>query len=423
MTTIAAIDTHPAQAATPRTAGRLFLLMVAVVFLLGYLFRWVYLSYYLSTTTILTDISADWNAINPSSFGQAFAICTLPFGIFFLLSKVSMGTGHDARIPAGYRLPHPGFSAFVLFVIAATIIVRSIYGSVLGEQPADIPFGLGTPLYRMQADLFPGLLLLFAEAAWSTGHRRQYWLWVAALAGFNIAMAIVTTSKAGMIYFAVQYVMLMYLTGQNLVSKPLRLFALAVGGLLVFIIAAQLRAQALTGGDAQILISLREGRVVETLLEVAGLVANRIPGTEGLALYCGYDCGGLPGFSWPSFNAEAGRVYTQEVIGVPGDFDFRSPGLVGGSIIIAGVWGGILLAAAFLRTGLAIARSADHRGVSAAARITFCFGLFRFILEGVWAWQDLVSLALAILVIEACARSVLGLKPVVDQSRLRLNIS
>ena len=183
MATTADIEVSQAQAKrdTPRTAGRLFVLMVTVVFLLGYLFRWIYLSYYLTTTTVLIDLTADWNAINPSSFGQAFAICALPFGIFFLLSRASMPRPED-RMPAGFRTPHPAFSTFVAVVIAATVVVRSIFGSVLGEQPADIPLGLGTPLYRMQADLFPGLLLLFAEAAWATDHRRQYWLWVTALA-------------------------------------------------------------------------------------------------------------------------------------------------------------------------------------------------------------------------------------------------
>lgn len=393
-----------------QSSARLFIGMIVAIYALAYLFRWFYLSYYLSNATVLTDVNPDWNLITVDAFNQAFAICSLIFGIFFLLSRNF--AGEPVRNDIQYRYFPVGLGGTVFFVtiVIITLLVRRTYGSVLGEAPADVPFGLGTPIYRAQADVIPGIMLLMAEAAWMAAARGRYFLWIFCLAGFNIAMAILTTSKAGLIYFAVQFLMLMFLTGQNIFARPWRLLLLAAGSIAIFVISAQLRSQALLGTDALILYSIKQGDVIGTVLEVGGLIINRLPGTEGLALYCGYECVNLPQFQMPDFTGEAGRVFTQDVINVRGDFDYRSPGFIGGSIIIGGLWGGALLAIAFLQTALVGFRIADRNGLSAATRITLCFGLFKFILEGTWAWQDLVSITIAAIVVETLARTLVSVR-------------
>ena len=391
---------------TTRTSARLFLQIIAAVYVLAYLVRWIYLSYYLSTSTVLTDVSPDWNLILPLAFQQAFIICSTVFGVFFLTSFTTYRL-HDGYSVSDYREPTRIMALTLISLVVFTLIIRRIFGSVLGEEPADIPLGLGTPIFRAQSDLFPGLFLLFAEAAWFARKRRSHYFWIVALAFFNIAMSLLTTSKAGLIFFAVQLFMLLYLTERKMYSKPLRIVALVVASLAVFIVAAQLRSRALLGVDALIVVSLMQGNIVETLLEVVGLIANRLPGTEGLALYCGFDCSGLPAFSVPRFTGEAGRVFTQAVLNVKSEFDFRSPGYVGGAVIIAGLAGGSLLSVVFLQMLLVLFRLLDKQRVSAATKIVLCFGSFRFILEGVWAWQDVASMAASALVVEMVARSLL----------------
>lgn len=394
------------EAETTRTSAGLFLLMVTIVYVLAYAFRWVYLNYYLSTGVVLTDVNPEWNVITTGAFNQAFLISSLIFGAFLVVARPLGGAGSRAVLRTDYVVPNGWITLFFVLLVAFTLVVRRTYGTVLGEAPAVIPYGLGTPIYRSQADLIPGMFLLFAEAAWMTGARRNYAGWIAGLAIFNLLMALLTTSKAGLIYFAVQFVMLMYLTGQDIFAKPWRLALLALGGVLVFIVAAQLRSQALLGTDALILHSLREGRIVDTLLEVVGMIVNRLPGTEGLALYCGLTCTGLPDFTVPVLNGEAGRIFTQEVVNVRTDFDFRSPGFIGGAIIIGGLWGGALLAVAFLAFWLVLLRIADHFGLSAAFKVSLCFSIFRFILEGTWLWQDIASALAGAILVEAASRGL-----------------
>jgi hypothetical protein len=386
-----------------RSSATLFLWTVAAVYVLAYVFRWLYLSYYMTVSVSLTEVSPDWNMILPRALDGAFLISSVIFGLFFLSTVVARGRP-TVRFPMHVRSPGTALlSGFLLFVVF-TVVFRVLFGAALGEAASEIPFGLGTPVYRAQADLIPGIFLLFAEAAYREGHRRKYLGWVVALAAFNLALGLITTSKAGLIFFIVQLLFLMYLTGQNIFARPITLAILGVGSLLAFIVAAQLRAQTLLGTDALIMISLYEGRVLQTLLEVSGLILNRLPGVEGLALYCGYACNAIPALETPSFSGEAGAYFTQQVIGVQGDFDYRSPGLIGGAIIIAGSIGGGMLVVAFLRSVLSLLKFMDNKGFSAAARALLCFGIFRFILEGIWAWQDLASLAIGVILVELTAR-------------------
>lgn len=404
----------PAQ----RTSAKLFLMMVMAIFIIAYLIRYLYLDYYSDTATYLTDVNPEWNVVTADGLDDAFAISTLLFGLFVALSPSPLSQSMKPIQRVGYIVPPVFMGLALLAIVAITLAFRAAYGSALGEQPADIPFGLGTPIYRAQADLFPGLLLLFAEAAWFGRNRKHYWFWIAALGAFNLSMSMLTTSKAGLIFFAVQFVMLMYLTDQNIWAKPLRIFSLGLAALVAFIYAAQLRSQALLGTDALILVSLREGYIFATLLEVAGLIGNRLPGVEGLALYCGYGCEGLPTITFPALNGAAGQIFTQEVIRVRGDFDFRSPGYIGGAIIVAGTWGGSVLAISFLRGVLGGMRIMDRQGFSAATKIVVCFGMFRFLLEGVWAWQDLASMTVAAVIVEICARRVLRQRDATNDSGL-----
>ncbi len=295
----------------------------------------------MSTSTVLTDVNPEWNVIIPAALDQALLISSLIFGLFFITSFQIKFRDKTSIARFGYRTPSLLETLTLISLVCATVVFRAAYGSALGEAPAEMPFYLGTPIFRAHADLFPGLLLLCAEASWRANDYRKYAFWIGALALFNLGLALVTTSKAGLIFFAVQLIMLMYLTEQNIFARPWRLAVLVIAALAAFIVAAQLRSQALLGTDALILVSIKEGRIFETVLEVAGLVMNRLPGAEGLALYCRQVCSGLPSFTNPVFDGTAGILFTQQVVGVTGDFDFRSPGVIGGAIIIAGVWGGL----------------------------------------------------------------------------------
>lgn len=315
-------------------------------------------------------------------------------------------TSRKVTVQAALYRPVPAFAIIGLVgVVAVSLALRYIYGAVLGQETSTTSFVFGTLNFRMQADFIPGLILLLMELTWLAGQQGRYYVGMALLAGFFLTLSGITTSKAGMLFFMAQVVTLMYLTGQSVWKYPVRLTLAAVGGVLTFIVASQLRAEALGIGDSSIWVSLRAGNITETFLQVVGLIANRIPGVEGLALVCGHSCATLSTFQIPSFERGAILIFTQDIVGITWLADFRSPGLIAGAILLAGLYGGAIMVLA----ALALAKSATHQmdklTFSAAARAVFVFGMLRFMMEGAWFWIDVVSMLAGVATIEIIARS------------------
>ena len=285
------------------------------------------------------------------------------------------------------------------------LVLRYLFGAKLGQDVALVGFFTGTLNYRIQADLLPALILLFMEIAWLAGQRGRYLFGMALLAGFYLVLSAITTSKAGMVFFLMQVIILMYLTGQSIWKYPVRLTLAAVGGVLTFIGASQLRAQALGIGDSAIWVSLKDGYIVETLFQVVGLIANRIPGVEGVALTCGLSCDTLLAFQMPTFDRGPIDIYTYDIVGVLGTADFRSPGLIAGAIILAGLYGGAAIVLAALMVGKSACNQMDRYKFSAATRAAFLFGMLRFMMEGAWNWVDIASMLAGVMAVEAIARA------------------
>lgn len=384
----------------------MFLLTMLAIYLVSYVVRFFYLDYFISQNITLLDVNPDWNVILPGPLWQGFLICSAIFGLFFFIS-LPWNAG-PVRTRVAYLKPAGWFQVGLVAFIAFCVAMRFIYGARLGEELTSMPLGLSSPVNRSISELIPGLILLMMEAFWFNDDRKQYFRWLFVLAAFNLTIAAIATSKAGMVFFAVEWLMFMYLTGQPILKKPLRWIVLGLLVLAAFVLGSQLRAQS-GGGTSDYVVLLQQGDYTGTLLLALGTFINRLVGLDGYALVCGYDCSTLPGFipvDARSFLGEAGRIYTEQVVHVTRDFDYRSPGLLGGAALLAGSYGGALLAIGFLRGCLALIRVSDRLVFSVAFKISIVFGLFRFVLEGTWSAVDLVALIVGAALIEFGARLI-----------------
>lgn len=385
-----------------RSSTRLFLLVAVALFGMGYLFRYFFLTYYISGNLQLPPEYLDWRLVNQGPLNSAMIICTGAFLLFFAIA-FPMTPVKERKAPEYRSVPAFLAVLFVIF-IGLSLVVRAVYGAALGEEVSDAGFIYGTLNYRAQSDLIPGLILLLMEIYWVRKQKAQYVGAMALLAAFFLALSAITTSKAGMVNFLAQVIMLMYLTGQSIWKYPLRISLAALAGVLTFIVASQLRAQALGIGDSAIWVSLRDGHVLETLLQVVGLIANRIPGVEGLALSCGYACDTIPAFHFPTLRDTAIDIFTYDIVGVQHANDFRSPGYIGGAVLLFGMVYGLIVALGGLFVGRWGCGVLDRWEFSAAARAALIFGLLRFMMEGAWYWLDGLTMITGVIVVELVSR-------------------
>ncbi|MGR4892973.1 hypothetical protein ACIPPQ_18215 [Sphingopyxis sp. LARHCG72] len=402
---------------TYRSSTRLFLFVTLALFAMGYVFRYFFLSHYLGSNSSLPPEYLDWQNVNIAPLGSAMMICSAIFATYFII-HVATTRSVDRQPPNYIRLPYWAFAALGGFIVAS-LAVRAQYGAALGQEAAaDAGFIFGTLNYRIQSDLIPPLILLVMEVAWRHQDKVQYYLGIATLAAFFIILSAITTSKAGMVFFLAQLIMLMYLTGQNLLKYPMRITLGGLAGVLAFIIGSQLRAQALGAGDSAIWVSLKDGHFADTLFQVVGLIANRIPGVEGLALSCGIDCDTLPGFHLPSLARSAADIFTYDIIRVQWANDFRSPGLVGGAVLLTGLWGGVAMVLGFLFAAKSICSTMDRFRFSAAASAAFVYGILRIMMEGAWYWVDFVTMLAGVIATEAVSRLLIARKSSKSDSEL-----
>jgi hypothetical protein len=389
---------------TRSSSAWLFFCMCLAVYAISYLVRYFYLGYFVLNNLNFNEINPDWNMILPSGLNQSFLICSVIFLAFFSFGYPAITSKSYLR--TSYDKPNTISQGLLLLLIVFCLGMRIAFGTRLGEQVSPMPFGLTAPVNRAINDLIPGLVLLFMEAAYFSNEKKIYRFWIFILFAFNITISALSTSKAGMVFFAAEVVMFIYLTGQPLFKNPIRWVAIFFLVLVVFALGTELRARA-GGGYSEYSVLLSHGAYVEVLLKVAGTFFNRIIGLEGYALSCGYSCSTLPYFSsisFSSFNGESGRIFTQEVVGVMRDFDYRSPGLLGGAALLAGTIGGGIMALSFLLMFLYVFSLFDKGRYCVAFKIALVFGIFRFIVEGTWSAVDLVALSVGAIIIEIISR-------------------
>lgn len=391
-----------------KSLPRLFVYIVISVYAVAYLSRYFYLLMFVRSELSLQDENPEWLILEERVFLPALLWSTAIFAVFVLFS---LGTLPAQKRPSIVMMPKFALSVFIVATTIVSLILRLNYGAKLGEGAINLPFLLGPLLNRSQSDLIPGVLILMIEISWINSDRRSYYLWLLFFLGFQVALSAITTSKAGIIFFAIQILLLLHFMGKALFKNKLNILWMSIFGILFFVIGSELRSQAIFGTESEYYKMLMDGYVIEVITRVLGIILNRLPGLEGVALICGFDCSHLSDFAVPSFNGDATMIFTRDVMGVSRDFDYRSPGLIGGAILIAGWWGGGILTLAFLNVTRLILFYLDQVMITFAARVQLLFGLFKFILEGSWNIYEIIPLFIGVYLVELLALRLSRVRP------------
>jgi len=236
----------------------------------------------------------------------------------------------------------------------------------------------------------------------------------AAFVGHQVVVSLLSTSKAGLVLFALP-VFFLWLCDRRLTRRRLAF----VGAVLATVIVAY-----------PFVTALRQARVrapnVETAADVARVVAKellyqarhpvmtaretgrrlivRVNGAAGVwfTLRAAAREGGLDRL-WPDRRVPLIRYYTRDIYGVTGPGDFRQPGLVaaflllGGPyhdwlwVIFVGGWAAAWWAAGWMRT-------------APVARALMAIHILVFANEGTLSWPDLATAACCVLLIEGIHR-------------------
>lgn len=221
-------------------------------------------------------------------------------------------------------------AAFVFYLAASYLEARLGYG-VLGQANPSLPLHLGTVLTFGRDFL---AIALFTLGIWVLDSARSQWTAVAI--GLLVAAAIidgfVSTSRGSLVTLLAPLLLMLLLTRRFTNNRRIGLLFIAIATLALFPIFSNLRTEKLSGQAAT-----TSAPLLGSLVDSGTLVIGRVTGVDGVW----YALDHRGNFSVPNTLSflQPGKLadyYTHQVVEVPVANDFRSPGLIGGLMIVGG---------------------------------------------------------------------------------------
>lgn len=217
----------------------------------------------------------------------------------------------------------------VLLGTGAALVQRQLSVGVLGGSSTGS--SLATLVTRATGSVVPGLALLALFYA-ATAKRHE----LAAIivhVGLAAGSSLLTTSR-GTLFVALLNLVLMYSILGRIDARLIFIsMIILVSGLVMFSLATSLRQASISGATSGGPISLVDNAI---------FVFTRIQGADGLLHVARYSNGNdLPIASSTTGRYDGGvaKYYTQDVVGVKRENDFRSPGLFAAVLIMVGIDG------------------------------------------------------------------------------------
>ena len=392
---------------TSRSSASLLAKALLIIIFVGYIFKYFELLYYINNTIYIGDTLPEWQFINYIALKDSFSISIAALVLITPILTYFIFSENRYMPPPGYRLG--GIFPLLLFLgLGFLAALRIQLGATMGEASSNLPWYIGTLVYRSQGDLMPGLLVFLIHGYRINNQRTLMYISIAALFILQALIGVASGSKSGVIFFG--FVMICYweLVADRRYLRPRIIVPLVLAAMVAFIAGSQVRSLALLGTSSQYVVDFLDGRLLSMTVDVFTAIVNRFPGQEALALACNNGCsaatlsGVLP--IDRMLSGEIALYYTRDVVGVTSDYDFRSPGFLGGSVMALGIYGGVLTSIAAIAIALFAMRAMDRAGLSVAARVVAAFGFFRFFMEGAWYWADLASVAYGVIGTELAVR-------------------
>jgi hypothetical protein len=246
---------------------------------------------------------------------------------------------------------------FVCYLVG-TLLALSLGVGLLGAETEHLPFRLNTLITRSLMDFIPALMVLCLFLLDAPRTRKEWWLCLGLIAAAAAVYTLATTSRGGIIRFIVPVVFVWLLT--NTMTRT----RMAICGLAVVTVIASLQfvtmirvVRMYESADLQTAISEAAQRMDETdqrdsLLFSLAHLGRRIGNAEGtwFALKHASERPVRDPLSAMTVERSLVEYYTQTVVQVAAAGDYRTPGLLGGFMLLAGMPGLVLFTPLFVIT-------------------------------------------------------------------------
>lgn len=271
-------------------------------------------------------------------------------------------------------------------------VAQYVFGlGVLGQGASELPLGLGTLITRTRGDFVPALAILVLYYA-IRGGRDERWA-LGLIASHAVVGAFLTTSR-GTVFEAALAVLALYAFSGKLRGRIIGwVLVMCFAGLALYPIITQSRAAALgessnAGASWQIEVVSSGSRILSRIQGADGLLHISALGDSSsvLAARLGDKVG-------PAGLAE---YYTKDIVGVPRENDFRSPGLLAGLALLVGqssVPFVLLLGVPLFHLLGRYTTSLGPQAVSTALLFVYVFATFS---EGTYNPRELAAFAIAV---------------------------
>jgi len=309
--------------------------------------------------------------------------------------------------------------AVFLLTLVAGALQASLGLGVLGTDVTSVgrlPLGLDTLITRFITDVSPAILLIGIWAFDVPTTQRKWLLAMAFLGAGALMYTVLSTSRGGLVRYAVPVFLLWLLTDRFTRSRKVTIALVLIMTVLIYQFVSALRYERVTSvadipGAVSIVLENQQGsngNLVESVTPTIMHFVFRISGAEGVW----YASNALPDkFQLDRafqivFVDRMSVYYTRSIVGVLTEGDFRAPGIVGAFMLLGGTVAlGVLLLVYLLGTNLLWTWASKLKSAPVALALTGSALVF-FTSEGGLVIPNIVSLLFSIALCELLFRYV-----------------
>ena len=390
----------------------------AGLFLQGYYLR----SYLFARDVVKVGYVGDnpeMNWVSLNTIAACLPYVTAAFAAVCLASWLSLTFLPPAPEP---EEPPGGLGPWVVGLVSTALavgvscgVVQYVLGiGVMGMETARrLPLLLDSVVIHSRLDLAPALVYLAIWLSDRSEDGRHRALPLAALVVLGLMDGALSTSRGSLLKLALPLLFLWLLTGR-LTRRRFQFLALAVGLTILLhpVISALRSARMNASGPWEAVASAVTAAWLEdptgSLSTNGQRIVERVTGAEGVwfsvsDMPVGIDLKRLAGH----FTGDSLTVYyTKEVVGVTRAADFRSPGLVGFSMLIGGWQGAVILPFLVVLGVRAVWWPLGRLRSSPVALSLWTMAMFLVVMEGTFAVSGVVFPLGAVAAVELVYRAL-----------------
>lgn len=399
-----------------QTSTKVAVYSIWLLIFFGYFVKFIEIFWYFISDYDISTVNTDWALINWQGVTWSgiatffFSVLFYIFGGRFLGKNYLLCSVNKSKIKIGVLV-----YLLVFFALLSNLLAwyRFSYGSVMGAEPANLPWYAGTLVYRTQQYFIPGIFLSIAYFSIVLKSKHLLYFCLFFLFFHYAILSLVMASKAGIFNFVISLIIFSFcvnfVDGVKFRIKKKWVLFLCILAFLGFVVGNEVRSLALTGVPSDNFFLVVQGNYVEAISSPFIAMVNRIIGIEGVAIVCSSDC-----FIFDLdkvmllFRGDVIGNFTEDIVGVSALFDFRSPGFLGGAIIGFGFWIGIVFSVIFCCFYVYLAWLFQRNRFYPPSLVIFHSGLIFFIMEGGWSIYQLLIIFVAVFAVEFFCRCIGG---------------